>query len=68
MEMLSLEFREAIEKLIANKSRLLGTILLHHHTWSDVIKAQPEVQVIMLNYDNYPLVLSEVKRWFEETK
>ncbi len=63
MEMLSLKFRSAIEDLITANRRMLGTILLHHHTWSDVIKAQPEVQMVMLNRNNYLQVLAEVKHW-----
>jgi nucleoside-triphosphatase len=67
MEMLSLRFRSAIEQLISENRRLLGTILLHHHTWSDIIKARPEVQLIMLNRNNYQQVLNEVKHWLEAT-
>ncbi len=67
MEMLSLKFRSAIEDLITANRRVLGTILLHHHTWSDIIKARPEVQTVMLNRNNYSQVLSEVTRWLEAT-
>jgi nucleoside-triphosphatase len=67
MEMLSLKFRDAITRLIDSNQRMLGTILLHNHMWSDVIKARPEVQVIMLNRDNNAQVLNEVRRWLEET-
>jgi len=67
MEMLSLKFRSAIEDLIAANRRVLGTILLHHHMWSDIIKARPEVQMVMLNRNNYSQVLSEVTRWLEAT-
>ena len=68
MEMLSLKFRGAIEELIAVNRRVLGTILLHHYTWSDIIKARPEVQMVMLNRNNYSQVLLEVRRWLEGTK
>jgi nucleoside-triphosphatase len=68
MEMLSLKFRSVIEDLISSNRRVLGTILLHHHMWSDIIKARPEVRLIMLNRNNKPQVLSEVTRWLEETK
>lgn len=68
MEMLSLKFRDAITHLISSNQRVLGTILLHHHMWSDVIKARPEVQVMMLNRDNNAQVLNEVRRWLEEAK
>lgn len=68
MEMLSLKFRRAIEELIASNRRVLGTILLHHHVWSDIIKARPEVMVMMLNRNNYSQMLLEVRRWLEGTK
>jgi nucleoside-triphosphatase len=68
MEMLSLKFRDAIERLIIGNQKVLGTILLHHHLWSDVIKARSEVQLVMLNRNNYPQVLAEVRRWLEEAK
>jgi nucleoside-triphosphatase len=68
MEMLSLKFRDAITQLIGSNRRVLGTILLHHHMWSDVLKARPEVQVMMLNRDNYSQVLTEVRHWLEEIK
>ncbi len=68
MEMLSLKFRSAIEEMIAANRRMLGTILLHHHTWSDIIKACPEVQLVMLNRNNYSQVLLEVRHWLEATK
>jgi len=66
MEMMSLKFRDAITRLIDSNHRMLGTILLHHHTWSDVIKAHPEVQVVMLNRDDNAQVLGEVRRWLKE--
>jgi nucleoside-triphosphatase len=68
MEMLSLKFRDAIEKLIADNRRMLGTILFHHHTWADIIKARTEVQIIVLNRNNYQQVFNEVKSWLREIK
>ena len=67
MEMLSLQFREAVIQLIDGGRRMLGTVMLHHHTWSDVLKARPEVKLIMLNCENYPHVLDEVRLWLKET-
>jgi nucleoside-triphosphatase len=68
MEMLSLKFRDAIERLIAGNRQMLGTVLFHHHTWADIVKARPEVQVIVLNRNNYAQVFDEVKRWLQEIK
>jgi nucleoside-triphosphatase len=68
MEMLSLKFRDAISQIIGSGKRTLGTIMFHHHTWSDVIKYRPEVRLIMLNRDNRPQVLEEVRRWLEEAE
>ncbi|MDP2920575.1 MAG: nucleoside-triphosphatase [Dehalococcoidia bacterium] len=67
MEMLSLKFREAVTQLIGGGKRMLGTVLLHHHAWSDVLKARPEVMLVMLNRENYGQVLDEVRRWLKET-
>lgn len=66
MEMLSLKFREAVTQIIAGNKKVLGTVLLHHHAWSDAIKARPEVSLLMLNRDNYADVLARVKHWLEE--
>lgn len=67
MEMLSLRFREAVTQLIGGGRRVLGTVMLHHHTWSDVLKARPEVKLIMLSREGYPRVLDEVRLWLKET-
>jgi nucleoside-triphosphatase len=67
MEMLSLKFRDTMADLINGHHRVLGTVLLHHHTWSDVLKGRPEVEVVMLNRNNYPQVLEEIKHWLKET-
>jgi nucleoside-triphosphatase len=67
MEMLSLKFREVVTNLVNSNRRVLGTILLHHHTWSDIIKARSEVQVVMLNRNNYQQVLAAVRNWLKET-
>lgn len=66
MEMLSLKFREAVSQIIAGNKKVLGTILFHHHAWSDAIKARPEVSLLMLNRDNYADVLARVTQWLEE--
>jgi len=68
MEMLSLKFREAVLQIIANNKKTLGTILLHHHAWSDAIKARPEVNLLMLNRDNYASVLGQVREWLEKSQ
>ena len=67
MEMFSLKFREAVMQIISGDRKVLGTILLHHHAWSDVVKARPEVSLVMLNRDNHDRVLTEIRRWLEET-
>jgi nucleoside-triphosphatase len=67
MEMLSLNFRDAVIQLIASGKKMLGTVLLHHHAWSDVVKARPEVMLVMLNRDNYGQVLDAVRQWLKET-
>lgn len=67
MVMLSLKFREVVMQLIAGNKKVLGTVLLHHHAWSDTIKACPEVSLLMLNRDNYASVLGKVRQWLEDT-
>jgi len=67
MEMFSLKFREAVIQVISGDRKALGTVLLHHHAWSDVVKTRPEVSLVMLNRDNHDLVLAEIRRWLEET-
>jgi len=66
MEMLSLRFREAASRIIAGDKKVLGTVLFHHHAWSDMIKARSEVSLLMLNRDNYAAVLAEVRQWLGE--
>jgi nucleoside-triphosphatase len=65
MELLSLRFREEVMRIIVEGRRMLGTVLFHHHTWSDTIKARSEVRLIMLNRANYSEVLGEVRKWLE---
>jgi len=67
MEMFSLRFREAVSQLIGSGRRVLGTVMMHHHGWSDIIKARPEVRLVMVNRNNYTEALAEVRRWLEET-
>lgn len=66
MELFSLAFRDAILQTIASGKRMLGTVMLHHHAWSDLIKCRPEVSLIMLSRQNRQQVLAEVWQWLKE--
>ncbi len=66
MEMLSLQFRETILRVIRSGRPMLATVMLHHHAWSDVIKNLPEVNLMMLNRQNRESILSEIRDWLKE--
>ncbi len=65
MELLSANFREAVLQIIESGKRVLGTIMLNPNPWTDVIKHQPQVNLVTVTRANYQQVLEELQRWLE---
>ena len=66
MELLSPQFREATMQAINSDKKVLGTIMLNPHPFSDEIKRHPEVETLLLTSDNCTEVMSEVLNWLME--
>ncbi len=68
MELFSASFREAVFQMIGSGKRILGTIMLNPHPWADVIKRQPQVNLVMVTRANHHQVLEELMRWLKATE
>ncbi len=65
MELFSAKFREVIPQMIDSGKGILGTIMLNPNPWADVIKRQPQVNLITVTRDNYRQVLEELLHWLK---
>lgn len=65
MELASLAFRKAVLDILESEKKLLGTIMLPSHPWTDNIKRHPKVKVIMVTRTNHQQVLKQVQDWLE---
>jgi len=67
MELLSLQFREAVRQAIGSGKKVLGTIMLGPHPFADEVKSHPEVELLLVSRDNRNQALGEILRWLEMT-
>ena len=65
MELLSANFREAVQQIISSDKRVLGTIMLNSNPWADAIKRQPQVNLAEVTRANYQQVLDNLRRWLK---
>ncbi len=63
MELFSPGFREAVLKAINSGKKVLGTIMLHPHPFTDEIKKHPQVKVLQVSRANHDQVLNEILKW-----
>ena len=63
MELFSAKFREAVLNILNSGKRLLGTIMLSSHPCADVIKRQPQVNLVTVTRTNHQQVLEELQDW-----
>jgi nucleoside-triphosphatase len=63
MELLSPEFRQAVQQTIDSGSKVLGTIMLNPHPFADEVKRHPQVETLLLTRDNRSVVMSKVLDW-----
>ncbi len=68
MELFSPSFKEAVLEAIGSGKRVLGTIMLKSHPFSDEVKISPGVALISVARSNRNEVLGEVLGWLEEAK
>jgi nucleoside-triphosphatase len=66
MELLSTDFREVVKETIDSGKRTLGTIMLNAHPYADIIKHQPQVNLVTLTRDGYSQTLMDIKEWLLE--
>ena len=67
MELLSPRFKEAVLQAINSGKKVLGTIMLSPHPFTNEIKRHPGVEVVQLSRAKYEQVLSEVISWLKLT-
>ena len=60
MELLSPRFREAVTQAINSGKKVLGTIMLNPHPFTDEIKRHTEVEVLVVTRDNHSEVMKKV--------
>ena len=65
MELLSANFREAVQQIISSDKGVLGTIMLNSNPWADAIKRQPQVNLAEVTRANYQQVLDNLRRWLK---
>lgn len=63
MELLSPQFREAVQRAIDGDKRVLGTIMLNPNPFCDALKAHPGVRVLTVTGDNREQALAEISEW-----
>ncbi len=63
MELLSPQFREAVQRAIDGDRRVLGTIMLNPNPFCDALKAHPRVRVLTVTGDNREQALAEISEW-----
>jgi len=63
MELLSPLFREVVTQAINSDKKVLGTIMLNSHPFTDEIKRHAEVEVLLVTRDNHIEVMKKVLSW-----
>jgi nucleoside-triphosphatase len=63
MESLSLGFKEVVTQAMNSDKKVLGTIMLSHHTFADDIKRHPQAEVLLVTSDNRTEVMKKVLDW-----
>jgi nucleoside-triphosphatase THEP1 len=67
MELFSVNFKEVVSQMIGIGKWILGTIMLNPNPWTDVIKRQPQVNLITVKRGNYQQVLDILLSWIKVT-
>ncbi len=68
MELFSDNFRQTILQVINSGKRVLGTIMLNPNPWADMIKRQPQVNLVEVTRYNHHQVLEELRSWLQTTE
>jgi nucleoside-triphosphatase len=66
MELLSPQFRETVTQALNSGKKVLGTIMLNPHPFTDEIKRHPEVETLLVTRDNRTEVMRKVLNWLME--
>ena len=65
MELFSVNFREAVLRIIDSGKRILGTIMLNPNPWADAIKRKSQVNLVEVTRTNHQQVLEELINWLK---
>jgi nucleoside-triphosphatase len=65
MELLSLQFREAVLQAINSGKKVIGTIMLGPNSFTDDIKRRHEVELLLVARANHGQILKEILDWLE---
>jgi nucleoside-triphosphatase len=63
MELLSEDFRDAVQKIIDSGKRTLGTVMRNPDPFTDNIKRREQVNLLTLTRGNYNRTLKDIKDW-----
>ena len=67
MELFSARFREVVLRAIESGKKVLGTIMLQPHPFTNQIKQHPQVKIIQVSRANHDRVLNELLDWLKPT-
>ena len=67
MELFSPYFREAVQKAIGSGKKILGTLMLSRHPFTDEIRQHPNAKIVHVSRANHDQVLEDVVRWLKLT-
>jgi nucleoside-triphosphatase len=66
MELLSPQFREAVMQAVKSAKKVLGTVMLNPHPFTDEIKRHPEVETLLVTRDNRIDSMGKVLNWLSK--
>jgi nucleoside-triphosphatase len=68
MELLSVDFREAVLEIIDSGKSVLGTIMLHANPWADKVKRHPRVKLATITANSRQQALDDLRGWLRDVK
>ena len=66
MELISPRFRDAVMQAIDSGKKVLGTIMLQPHPFSDEIKRHPAVEVLLVTRNNRARMRNKISEWLTQ--
>jgi len=63
MELVSRRFREAVTQAIDSGMKVLGTVMLSPHPFTDEVKSHPGVETVLVTGDNRDYLMETIRNW-----